>query len=159
MKRIHILTLAAILSLLPSCSLLDFGGDDEKQWEFQFFWDQGPQIGEEDEDNPGFDKDGNKIPPPEVLATYLFPDVSAGYAWLDGDDPKITGTLNIEIAEFKVPYLRWFSIQAGAGSNEAHIYVGKRLTSIVEVTIGPMLARRFDEDDWVLGIQATLIKF
>ncbi len=61
--------------------------------------------------------------------------------------------------EFKVPVLRWFSVQAGAGANEAHLYLGKRLTSIYEVTIGPMLVRRFDEDDWVFGIQGTLIKF
>ncbi len=147
--------------LLVGCAgfQLDFGGDDDKDWEFKFFWDDRPQVGEEDPENPGFDKDGNKIPPPEVLATYAMPDIHAGYAWLDGDDPKVTPTINVELAEYKVPYLRWHIIAVGGGSNEAHIYVGKRLTSIVETSIGVMWAYRFDEDEWVIGVQGTLIKF
>lgn len=162
-KRI-LLPLTALLLLSPLLSAcasfpLDFGGDDSKDFEVRFFWNQGPQIGEEDPENPGFDKDGNLIPDPEVLAVYAFPDVHAGYAWLSGDDPKLTPTINVEIMEFKVPFFRWFVVAPGAGSNEAHLYVGKRLTSIYEITFGVLLGRRFDEDDWVWGIQGTLLKF
>jgi hypothetical protein len=153
--------LVLLLPLLCSCGILDFGGDAGKDWEFIAFWDQGPSIGEEDPENPGYDKDGNKIVSPEVVATYTFPDIHAGYAWLDGkdEDPIMTPTINLELAEFKVPYLRWFNIQAGAGAGEAHIYVGKRFTSIIEITAGPLMGYRFDENEWVFGIQGTLIKW
>lgn len=147
------------LLVLPGCSILDLGEKDDEPWEFRLGWDKGIKIGEEDPDNPGFDRDGNKIVSGEVLATYTLPDVHTGIAWVNGEDPRITPTVNVELCEFKVPYLRWFSVQVGAGSQEAHIYLGKRLTSIFEVTVGPMLVRRFDEDDWVWGIQGTLIKF
>jgi hypothetical protein len=114
---------------------------------------------EEDSENPGYTVDGDKITDPEVAATYMFPDVHAGIAWVNGDDDKITPTINVELAEVKVPYVRWLNLQLGAGADEAHLYLGKRFTSIVEITIGPMIARRFDEDSWEFGIMGTLIKF
>ena len=144
---------------LSGCSFLDFGGDDSKNFELKFFWDNAPDIGEEDPDNPGFDRDGNKRPSPEILATYYFPDVHAGYAWVDGEQNRILPTINVEIAEIKVPYARWFVFAVGAGVDEAHMYLGKRLTSILEVTMGPMLVRRFDTAEWVVGFQVTLLKF
>ena len=128
-------------------------------FEVKPFWGDAPKIGKEDPDNPGFDSDGNKIPPPEVLATYSFPDIHAGYAWVAGEKNKITPTLGVEIMEVKIPLLRWFSVQVGAGSDELHLYIGKRFTSIFEITAGPILSRRFDEEDWEFGLQVTVIKF
>lgn len=166
-KRPHFLSgclqsaklLVALLPLLfASCSTLDFGGSDSS-WEWKWGWDKGVEVGEEDPENPGFDRDGNKIPSPEVLATYTFPDIHTGIAWIGSDDARITPTLNLELAEFKVPYLRWFSVQVGAGANETHVYLGKRMTSIFEVSVGPMLIRDFETNEWVGGIQGTLIKF
>ena len=128
-------------------------------FEVKPFWGDAPQIGKENPETPGFDKDGNKIPSPEVLATYYFPDIHAGYAWVDGDKGKLTPTLGVEILEVKVPVLRWFSIQLGAGTDELHVYVGKRFTSVFEITAGPMFSRRFDEEEWSWGFGATVIKF
>jgi len=154
--RVALIGLSAFL--LAGCGVLDFGGDKEKPFEFDSFVFHLPVQGS-DPDGDGYDEDGNKIVSPEVAATYAFPDIHAGYAWIDGKRQKLTPTLNVELFEAKVPYLRWFNGQVGAGSDEVHFYLGKRFTSIFEVTAGPMVARRFDEDDWVFGVQATLIKF
>lgn len=143
---------------LAGCGVLDFGGDSERAFEFDsFILHMAPQGA--DSDGDGYDEDGNKIVSTEVAATYSFPDIHAGYAWIDGDTPKLTPTVNVELFEAKVPYLRWFNGQIGAGADEAHFYLGKRFTSIFEVTVGPMAAWRFDEDDWFFGVQGTFIKF
>lgn len=162
MNKVGVLLVLAVLPLFSACGIgryLDFGGVDKKPFEVRFFWDRGPKIGPEDPSNPGYDKDGNKIPSPGVAATYFFPDIHAGMAWIDGNKQLLTPTINIELMEFKVPFLRWFIVAVGAGSQEVHIYLGKRITSVLETSIGPMIVYRFDEDDWSYGFQGTLIKF
>lgn len=153
------LVLLGVLLSSASCKYMDFGGDDKKQWEFQFFWDRAPEIGEEDPKNPGFDKDGNKIPSPEVYATYYFPDIHAGLGAEIGPKARITPVVGIELFEFKVPYARWFSFQVQGGADIVNVYLGKRLTSIFEVTVGPWFGRDFEQNDWAYGVGGTLIKF
>ena len=145
--------------LLASCKYLDFGGDDKKSWELKFFWDRGPSIGEEDPNNKGFDKDGNKIPSPEVYATYYMPDIHAGLNGEIRPKGRVTPTVGVELLEFKVPYARWFNIQVQGGANLVDVYLGKRLTSIFEVTVGPWVGWDFDQDAWAVGVGGTLTKF
>lgn len=151
---------AAILALsTASCRFLDFGGDNEKAFEARFFWDRIPKIGEEDKDNPGFDKDGNKIPSPEVLATYYFPDVVTGLNVVVQPSARMTPILGVELGEFKVPYLRWFSVQFQGGADLGTLYVGKRLTSVFEITMGPWIGWDFQENERAWGIGGTILKF
>lgn len=149
----------ALLMLISGCSILDFGGNDAEPFEIRTFWSQGPSIGQEDPNNPGFDKDGNKIPPPEVLATYQFPDIHAGISAVIQPKPRFTPTIGIELCEVKLPYIRWISLQAQGGADLASIYAGKRLTSIFEVTVGPWFGRDFREDGWSWGVGGTVIRF
>jgi hypothetical protein len=153
------LTTSFLLCSLPGCSYLDFGGNDEKQFEVRFFWQNGPSIGPEDPDNPGFDKDGNKRPSPEVLATYTFPDIHAGMNGQIGPKGRITPTMGIELVEVKVPYLRWFNLQVQGGYQLVDLYLGKRFTSIFEVTVGPWIGWDFEADATAWGVGGTLIKF
>jgi hypothetical protein len=142
------------------CSYLDFGGNDEKDFELRFFWDRVPfRIGEEDPNNPGFDKDGNKLVSPEILATYYFPDVTAGVYAVVQPEPRITPTVGIELFEAKLWKARWFSAQVFAGHQLVGFSFNKRLTSIVEITAGPFVGRDFGEDEWAWGIGGTLLKF
>jgi len=145
--------------LLASCKFLDFGGDDKQSFEFRFFWDRAPAIGAEDPENPGFDKDGNKIPSPEVYATYYMPDICTGLNVVVQPKGRITPVLGVELAEFKLPYLRWFSVQVQGGAQLVDVYVGKRLTSIFEVTIGGWYGWDFEERDWSWGVGGTLLRF
>lgn len=148
-----------VIPFTASCAVLDFGGDEKVPFEFRSFLTDGPRVGEEDPENPGFDKDGNKIPPQEVLATYQFPDIHAGLHAVMGKGPRITPTVSVELFEVKIPYARWFSVQASAGDQLVDVYLGKRLTSIFEVTVGPFYGWDFEERDWTWGVGGTIIKF
>ena len=161
MRPLKILVIAMASLLFSGCAALDFGGDSEKIWDFRWGWNQsGISIGEEDPDNPGFDRDGNLIPEnPEILSTYTFPDTTAGYGILVQPASRTTPTLGLELAEFKTPYLRWFSLQAILGDDLVGMYLGKRFTSIYEVTAGLFYGRdqRVNSETW--GVAFTLLKF
>jgi hypothetical protein len=157
--------LLAILALSLSsagCSgmVLDFGGDDKKPFEFNWGWERGvTEAGPENPATPGFDKDGNKIVPAEVANTYTFPAVHAGVDAEAYHHAGVTPSIGMTAFEFKVPYARWFSVQPHVGADLVDIYVGKRLTSIYEITIGPWFGRNFKDNEWCGGIGLTIIKF
>lgn len=151
--------LPAAFLFAAGCSYLDFGGNDEKDFELRFFWDRAPSIGEEDPDNPGFDKDGNKIPSPEIYATYYFPDVTAGIHATIKPEPRFTPTVGVELFEAKLWKARWFSAQVFAGDQLVGFGFNKRLTSMFEVTVGPFVGRDFEEDEWAWGVGGTVLKF
>lgn len=165
--RSPIITLVKVVSLLclallcSGCAALDFGGDKGKAWQFKSGWNPGGiKIGKEDPNNLGFDTDGNLIPEnTEILMTYQFPDVSAGYGVLVQPESRTTPTIGIELAEFKTPYLRWFVVQGMVGDDLAAVYLGKRFTSIYEITGGIFYGRdqRSNEETW--GVAFTLLKF
>jgi hypothetical protein len=162
MKRLLLGLILAALPLLSGCASLDFGGADGAAWQFRPGWNQAgvSSIGEEDPENPGFDKDGNLIPDnPEIATTYQFPDTTAGYALTMGSHSRTTPIIGIEAFEFKVPYLRWFSVQAQAGDQLLGVYVGKRFTSIYEITAGPWWGRDQETNEQSWGLAFTLIKF
>lgn len=147
--------------LLSGCSILralDFGGDSKKPFEFRFGWQHGI---EQSKAKPGqVDKDGVYQPEtPEVDAILGFPDIHAGIMGEVQPKGRFTPTVQVELCEFKVPVLRWFSVQLGAGYQLAEAYIGKRLISVFEVTGGFWIGRDFEEDDWAWGFGGTLIRF
>ncbi len=154
---------AAVLLALAStgCSVmraLDFGGTDEKPFEFRWGWEHGI---EQSKAKPGeVEKDGVYQPEAqEVDAILGFPDIHAGLMVVVQPESRITPTVQVEAFEFKVPYARWFSVQAGAGAQLAEVYMGKRLVSVFKVTAGAWVGWDFDEDDVAWGVGGTLIKF
>jgi len=145
---------------MSACSLFDIGSrPKEPAWAFQTSWI--PLHGKADPNSPGgrYDSDGNYIPPAEVEMTYRFPDVHAGSAVQISGDASVTPTINIELAEVKIPHLRWWMVTVGTGDDLVLFYVGKRLTSIYEVGIGPWIGKdlKLHREAW--GVQLTLIKF
>lgn len=146
---------------LTGCSVLrvlDFGGDPKKNWDFRWGWDHGI---EKSKAKPGeVDESGVYQPEtPEVEALLSFPDIHAGMVVLVQPKARITPTVHVEAFEFKVPYLRWFSVQAGAGAQLMDVYLGKRLLSVFEVTVGGFVGWDFDTDAWCWGVGGTLIRF
>lgn len=160
---VKLISLVCLALLLSGCASLDFGGDEGKAWDFRWGWNQAGVTtpGKEDPENPGFDKDGNLIPEnPEIVTTYQFPDVTAGSAIVMGSEhSRTTPTLGMEIFEFKTPYLRWVSVQGMAGDNLVGVYVGKRFTSIYEVTGGPFWGRDQETNEQTWGLAFTLTKW
>jgi hypothetical protein len=156
--------LMLVLALVPfmfGCSVmraLDFGGDPGKQWEFKFGWDHGIKI---PQGKPGTANDGGEYIPetPEVEAILGFPNVYAGMNVVIQPEARFCPTVGIETCSFKVPYLRWFSVQAQGGTNLVDFYVGKRLVSIFEISVGPWVGWDFDNREVAYGLGATIIKF
>lgn len=133
---------------------LDFGGDDSKWIEWRWGWANDRPAAQPDSEKPPFEV------PPEVVATYAFPDVHAGLNFVLGsEDFRLTPVVGIELAEFKLPLVRWFSVQAQAGYQLVDVYVGKRFTSIVEITAGVFWGYDFDDHDTTYGIGISITKF
>lgn len=160
-----------VLGLLASgCSLLsalDFGGDDKSSWEIHAGWEHGIH---DSSAKPGqVDKDGVYKPEtPEAEAILGFPNIHAGVAGEIYPKGHITPTVQIEVFRFKVPVLRWWEVQVGAGANMIDIYLGKRLVSVFEITAGPWAGWDFEESHrrgpntlqkLAYGLQFTMIKF
>lgn len=142
--------------ILSGCAL-DFGGSG-KSWDFKPGFEH-LKIGP---GKPGgFDKDGNYIPEiPEVVTTYSIPDISIGsIGTINGSNSKITPYTGVELFEFRIPYVRWFKTELVVGNQLTGFYLGKRWSSIFEITTGVFFGRDFDSDGWVWGIGADFIKF
>jgi hypothetical protein len=147
--------------LLTGCSVLrvlDFGGDDKKPFEFRLGWDKGV---EHSTAKPGQTDDQGVYQPetPEVEAVLNMPNINAGMAAEIQPQPRITPTVSVEAFSFKVPYARWFSVQAGAGDQLVNVYIGKRIVSVFEITVGPWVGWDTEKDDWAFGIGGTIIRF
>lgn len=154
------MALVLALGLLPGCSILralDFGGDPGKAFEFRWGWER---I-ETSKAKPGGVDDSGVYKPesPEVEAILNFPDIHAGLFAAVQPKARISPTVQLELFEFKVPYARWFSVQIGAGAQLAEVYLGKRLISVFEITVGPWVGWDFDEHDYAWGVGGTLIRF
>lgn len=143
------------LVFLTGCSSvpLDFGGDSDKLVEIRMSWQAHKPAAQPSDEKPPFEV------PPEVVATYQFPDIHAGMNYVLGTEKRLTPTVGIEILEFKLPVVRWFNVQAQGGNQLVDIYVGKRFTSVIEITAGAWWGYDFEEHDTTWGLGATLIKF
>lgn len=142
--------LAAGCSGLP----LDFGGASEKAWEWRWGWSTYKPSAQPADEVPPFEV------PPELLATYSWPDLHAGTMYsLNGGAGRLTPYLGVEVAEFKVPHARWFVIEGISGTDLVGGYVGKRWTSVIEVTTGVGLVYDVEEKTWAPVVGVDLIRF
>lgn len=139
-------------------------------------------ITTEDFDGPlggHFNDKGEWIPDdPKVELTYAIPDFKAGFIFDAGaiadadrsnDTGAITPSLQIEIVEFDLPgelfnsgllsYLGTWSFDIGAGYQRAYGYIGPRLTSIFEITIGFWGGWNFEDKQPAFGVGIGVIKF
>jgi len=159
MKFLKILAVVSVMVVMNGCffKYLDFGGVDEKPFEFRWGWERF----EKGTGKPGtVDENGVFNPEtPQADALLNFPDVHAGLLLEIRPESRLTPTVAIEVFEVKVPFLRWWSFQVGGGQQLVYFYAGKRLLSVVEVTIGPWYGWDFEERDWAWGVGGTLIKF
>lgn len=137
---------------------LDFGGDPGKPFEFRWGWERGIERGS---GKPGeVDPHGVYTPEdPAAEAVFSFPAIHAGFALEVQPKSRITPTVGMELFRFKVPWARWWIVQGQAGSQLAEIYLGKRLVSIVDVTVGPWVGWDFEEDALSWGAACTMVKF
>jgi hypothetical protein len=146
---------------LSGCSILralDFGGDQTKPFEFRFGWERG--IERSQAKPGGVDEHGVYKPEtPEAEALLSFPDVHAGTMVVVQPHARITPIVLVEICEFKLWHLRWFSLQVGAGHQLAEVYLGKRLLAVLEITVGGWVGWDFEEDSVGWGVGGTLIRF
>lgn len=160
------LTLA--LSCLLSLLLLTGCAEFRPSWVSDNTWlveEDKPEITDEDFDGPlngHFDEDGNWIPDdPTIEWTYQIPDISAGFIF-DVHSLTPTPSLQIEIVEFDIPglpYLRTWKFDAGVAYQRAYGYLGPRITSIFEISVGGWLGWNWEDNEIAYGVGFTIIKF
>lgn len=156
------LLMAAVVGLfMTGCSVLsalDFGGDPKSDWEMHFGWEHGIH---DSTAKPGQvdDKGVYKPETPEAESILGFPNIHAGMAWQIRPVGRVTPTVAVEACRVKVPYLRWWELQLGAGNQLVEASFTKRLVSVFEVTAGPWLGWDFDRQALAWGLCFTLIKF
>lgn len=109
-----------------------------------------------------FDEDGNWIPDnPSIPWTYQIPDISAGSIF-DISTLEVTPTIQVELLEFDTPLpwpVRTYKLDAGVGYQRVYLYLGPRITSIFEISVGGFVGWNWDEGDLSYGVGFTLIKF
>lgn len=158
-KWLKTTTILLILSLLSGCAQFrpGFIRDDS--------WGVDNEITEDDFDGPRnghFDEDGNWIPDdPTIEWTYTIPDISAGFIF-DAHSLHATPSLQIELLEFDIPGLKYFrtwKLDAGVGYQRAYGYLGPRLTSIFEISVGGWVGWNWEDNDIAYGVGFTIIKF
>ncbi len=141
-------------------SYLDFGGVDKEPFEIRMGWEHG--IHQAAEGTPPGKTDDNGVYKPETKeaeALLAFPNVHAGILGEIRPKSHLTPVINLEVLSFKAPYVGWWEIQVGAGANVVDFYLGKRLLSVWEITVGPCFLRDVDEHAWGWGGVGTMIKF
>ena len=164
-SRLPIL-LSCLLSilLLTGCSSFRPSWVNDNSWAVDPDTDR-PEITDEDFDGPlngHFDEEGNWIPDDATIGwTYQIPDISAGFVF-DVHSLDATPSLQIEIVEFDIPGLRWFrtwKFDAGVAYQRVYGYVGPRLTSIFEISVGGWVGWNWEDNALAYGVGFTIIKF
>lgn len=158
MRKTHTLAFIIIFVFLGGISTGCKGTSKEKLWAWRWGWDERipSEVGEPLDD--GYDENGDYVPPPEVKATYQWPDVHAGFLY-DVTQGKIRPALDIELAEFRVPFLRWQGINIGAAQDFGYVSINHIWTSIYEVETGLYWGYDLAEEEHTWGFSVTLTKF
>lgn len=151
------------ISLLFFCSCAHFRPGWVSENSFQTN-EQG-DITEEDFDGPlggRFDEQGRWIPDDQTIEwTYRIPDISAGFIF-DANSLEVTPSIQIEIVEFDVPFLpilRTWKLDAGVGYQRTYGYIGPRITSIFEISVGGFVGWNWKDQELSYGFGFTIIKF
>jgi hypothetical protein len=156
----------AILLLIPflgGCSFLsalDFGGVEKEPFEFRLGTDHGIHQAAA-ETKPGQTDSSGVYKPeaPAAEALLSFPNVHAGMLVEIEPKPRLTPVVQLEACSAKAPWIGWWELQAGAGAGTVEVYLGKRLLSVWEITVGPCYLYDFLEHKFGFGGVGTLIKF
>lgn len=151
------------------CSSFRPGFISDNSWEVK---DPKKDITPDDFDGPlggHFDDKGNWVPDdPSIELTYKFPDISAGSIF-DARTEDFTPSIQIELMEFDIPgyffrnsFLRWvrtWKLDFGVGYQRTYLYIGPRITSIFEISLGGWFGWHWKDEDWSYGVGFTIIKF
>lgn len=160
MKALLALILALPISGCTFLSALDFGGVEKEPFEFRLGTDHGiHQAAPATPPGQTDDKGVYKPETPEADALLSFPNVHAGMMVEVTPKMHLTPVLQIETCSAKAPWIGWWELQMGAGTNVSEVYLGKKLLSIWEITVGPCLLRDLTEHRWGWGGIETIIKF
>ena len=108
--------------------------------------------------NPQYDVDGNLIVSPEISNTYRMPDIHAGVA-LDWNFKRVRPVIEMEMFEFKAPYVRYNEVGVFAGDDLIGIHLSHRWTSIVEFNTGVFGGYDTMEHHSTFGLSLLMIKF
>ena len=168
LKKCAISFLFALCLLCGGCSSFRPSWVDENSWEVT----QGDDITPEDFDGPlggRFNEKGEWVPDdPTIELTYKIPDISAGFLF-DANSLDVTPSLQIEIVEFDLPggpfrdtFLRWvrtWKFDFGVAYQRAYFYLGPRLTSIFEISVGAFCGWNWEDEELSYGVGFTVIKF
>jgi hypothetical protein len=98
---------------------------------------------------------------PNIAFTYRIPDISSGMLY-DVRFNKVTPSIQIELVEFDTP-LPWllstWKVDTGVAYQRVYGYTGILFTSIFEISAGVAAGWNFEENDWFIGPNFTIIKF
>ena len=160
-KWLRPLPLLLLLLILSGCGAFRPGFISDESWDAE----NDGTITPDDFDGPlngHFDDEGNWVPDDATITwTYCIPDISAGFLF-DINSSDLTPGLQIELLEFDLPitkYLRTWKLDGGAAYQRAYIYLGPRITSIFEISVGGFIGWNFDDNQASYGVAATIIKF
>ena len=107
---------------------------------------------------PGYDSDGNLLVSTEIENTYRFPDIHAGVTY-DVEFGRVRPVLEVELLEFKAPYVRWNQVGILVGEDLIGAHLSHRWTSIYEVSTGVWVGYDTNEHDTTFGFAAFIMKF
>lgn len=167
MRKSKLASLASRLALLltlclAGCAQFRPGWVDENSFRVDT---SETDITDADFDGPlggHFNDDGEWIPDdPTIGWTYRIPDISAGFIF-DAHTMDAIPSIQIEIVEFDIPflpYLQTWKFDAGVAYQRAYGYIGPRITSIFEISIGGFCGWNWKEEELTYGVGFTIIKF
>ena len=106
-----------------------------------------------------FTEEGEWVPDDETIpATYKIPDISAGFLF-DIRTLEVSPSIQLELFEFRVPYVGRIKLDAGVAHNKSFLYIGKLWTSIFEISTGVWGGYNWQEGHEAYGISFTIIRF
>jgi len=160
LRKTLISFLLVIVLLCGGCAEFRPSWVSENAWEVQQ-----DEITPDDFDGPlggRFNENGEWIPDdPTIEWTYKILDISAGFLF-DANSLDVTPSLQIEIVEFDIsplPYLRTWKFDFGVAYQRAYFYLGPRLTSIFEISVGAFCGWNWEDEELSYGVGFTVIKF
>ena len=154
--------LLAVALLLSGCAQFRPGWISENSFDVEIA--EGT-INEGDFDGPlggHFNDEGEWIPDDATIGwTYRIPDISAGFIF---DIPKLEAipSIQVEIIEFDIPFIRYFKtwkVDFGVAYQRVYGYIGPRITSIFEISIGGFCGWTWKDEELAYGLGFTIIKF
>ena len=149
----HALRTSALLAVI-------FAGcapSGHQRWDFEWGWRKALTS----EARPGKVDDAGVYQPEDPRAKDVFtcPDIHTGVGLEIQPVPRLAPGVGVEVAEMEAPYAGRWSLQAGAGTQLAYVYLGRIVVPIAEITAGPWWGRDFSMHSWAWGVQATVIRF